>query len=172
MRAAAWQAMARGVADRRHPARHPTLATLGDDGPAARTVVLRGWSDGVAEMHTDTASGKVADLRADPRAALHVWLPKARLQIRLSGTSALAVGDEAAWARVPEGARRVYGGSPPPGAALDAWQDHDPAPCQSRFCVLRLRVLRADLLHLGEARHQRAIFRKDDEDWAGVWVAP
>jgi pyridoxamine 5'-phosphate oxidase len=35
------------------------------------------------ELHTDMASPKVAQINAEPRVALHVWVPKDRLQIRL-----------------------------------------------------------------------------------------
>lgn len=171
-RAAAWQAMARGVADKRHPARNPTLATCGADGPQARTVVLRGWDDGVAEMHTDTASGKIADLNTNPRAALHVWIPKAKLQIRLKGPVTIHEADAETWARVPEGARRVYGGTPAPGEPLTAPEDHDPAPDIAQFAVLRLAVARADILHLGAERHLRVRAIRGAAGWESVWVAP
>ncbi len=172
MRAAAWTAMGRGVADRRHPARHPTLATTGVDGPTARTVVLRGWDDRQAEFHTDTASAKIRDLKADPRAALHVWIPKQMLQIRLTGLVSQTIGDGDAWARVPETAQRVYGGTPPPGAPMASDREHDPSPDPARFCVLRLSVHRADLLLLGSERHQRVVATRSGDGWQSGWVAP
>jgi hypothetical protein len=172
MRTAAWQAMARGVADRRSPARHPTLATIGPDGPQARTVVLRGWADDVAEVHTDAASAKLSELRADPRAALHVWLPRQDMQIRLSATVGIVLNDADRWARIPEGARIVYGGDPTPGVPLGAAEDFRPGRDFARFAVLRLSVIRADLVHLGADLHRRAILRRDADGWTGGWVAP
>ncbi|MEO1686993.1 MAG: pyridoxamine 5'-phosphate oxidase family protein, partial [Pseudomonadota bacterium] len=125
-----WGRLARGVADRRCATRHPVLCTLGLDGaPQARTVVLRGCDPaaGVLEMHADLASTKMAELRAEPRAALHVWDPRLKLQMRLGAEVEMRSGASVAarWARVPEGSRRAYGGAPPPGEVLGAPEDHD-----------------------------------------------
>ena len=90
-----WQCLGRGVADRHHPARHPTLATIGPDGwPEARTVVLRGADPiaGTLTVHTDLHSAKVASLTAMPRAAFHVWIEKDRLQLRLACSVTLRHG--------------------------------------------------------------------------------
>ena len=95
----AWQRLLRGVHDRHAPARHPTLATVTPDGlPAARTVVLRAadQSAGRLELHTNLHSAKIADLRATPVAALHVWDNGSRLQIRLEADVAIATGPEVA----------------------------------------------------------------------------
>lgn len=164
-----WQRLGRGVADRRAPARHPVLATAGAEGGEARVVVLRGLdrAAGTLEIHTDTASGKVADLRANPGATLLVWDEKAKLQIRLRVTIAIAEADPAAWARVPDTARGVYGGTPPPGTPITAPQDHAPAPDPARFAVLTARLREIETLHLGTP-HRRAMFR----DGGATWLAP
>jgi pyridoxamine 5'-phosphate oxidase len=164
--------MARGVADRRHPARHPTFVTMADAGPQARTVVLRGWQDGQAEFHTDKQSAKVVELEAEPRAALHVWVPKQKLQIRLNCLVELVHSDPQRWDRVPEAARGVYGGSHAPGAVLDRPEDFEEAPDQARFTAVLARVQTADLLHLGDDRHRRAVYHRSDSAWLGQWLAP
>lgn len=171
-----WQRLARGVADRRAPARHPVLATAGADrGPSARLVVLRAADRGEArlEVHTDTASGKIADLRADPRAALVIWEARAHLQIRIEAVATILTGAEAAgrWARIPDGARQNYGGTPPPGTPLSDPADHVPAPASGRFAVLDLRIEAIETLHLGRTLHRRARFVRADE-FAGQWIAP
>ena len=53
-----WQRLGRGVADRKAPARHPVLATVGKNGGEARMVVLRGAdrATGCLEVHTDRKS--------------------------------------------------------------------------------------------------------------------
>lgn len=170
-----WQRLARGVRDRHAPARHPTLATVSTEGrPQARTVVLRAAdrSGAWVEVHTDLASAKVADVRATPFAALHVWEAHAHLQLRLEAEVEILTGAAVAevWAKVPEASRRAYGGSPAPGHpisdALAYLKDPDPAA----FAVLRLHLLRIDALHLGP-QHRRARFDRSAA-WAGVWLAP
>jgi hypothetical protein len=71
-----------GVADSRSPARYPTFATVAPDGtPEARTVSLRGASrsQSVLEVHTDIATSKIVALQHNPKAAFHIWLPRADL---------------------------------------------------------------------------------------------
>lgn len=176
LRERVWQRLGRGVADRRAPARHPTLATVGTDGaPEARTVVLRGavQSAGTVTIYTDAASAKVAELARDPRAALHVWEPKDRLQIRLALTVSVRTGAalDPLWEALSPGARRAYGGQPAPGLPID-----DPVSGyaetreRARFAVMEGRVERIEALHLGDW-HRRAAFARDD-GFAGGWIAP
>ena len=116
LRDRAWQKIARGVADRRAPARHPVLATVGREGGGeARIVVLRGADRQAATLvlHTDGASAKVGEVRAEPRATLLVWDPGARLQIRMRATIAARPGgdgrahpDLQARPRIPDEQRR------------------------------------------------------------------
>ncbi|MGB0497228.1 MAG: pyridoxamine 5'-phosphate oxidase family protein [Rubricella sp.] len=169
----AWSTLSRGVADRRAPARHLTLATIAQDGaPALRTVVLRGArrSDAVLEVHTDARSAKVAELRLDPRAAVHIWDPKARFQIRLSSRVEIVMGDAGAWASVPPRARAVYGEGPPPGAPVPEPVPQRGEGDQAAFTRLLLHLDRIETLHLGEDMHRRAAFLAPD--WAGGWIAP
>lgn len=173
---AVWDRLVRGARDRRARARHPTLATVGLGGGAeARTVVLRAADRAAAtvEIHTDTLSAKIAELRAEPRATLHVWDARARLQIRLRVAIEILEGPDAldAWARVPEAARLSYGASPPPGRPIAAPDAHAPAADPARFARLLARVEAIDTLHLGAERHARAIFRRED-GFAGRWLAP
>ncbi len=172
MRAAAWRHLSDGVANRDHPARTPVLATIGADGPQMRTVVLRGWAADVAEIHTDRQNAKIAEIEADPRVGLHVWLPQQRLQIRLSGTATLDHADTETWAAVPDAARKVYGGTPPPGTPIAQPDDYSPDPVLDRFTVIRISVASADLLFLGDMQYLRVQFSRDTTGWAGHWVAP
>lgn len=171
----AWTALSRGVADRRAPARHPTLATISPDGwPETRMVVLRAAdrAAGRVEIHSDLLAAKVAALRANRRAALHVWDASARLQIRLSAEVRILDGDAVAaiWQDLPDVTRHSYGTTPPPGQpiaeALDYRKPADPA----RLAVLDCRLIAMDLLHLG-SQHRRARYDAAS-GWTGQWLAP
>lgn len=162
-----WQHLARGTADRHHPARHPTLATLGPDGPDLRTLVLRAVhrDENALEFHTDAASPKAAHIAAHPAIALHVWVPKARLQIRARGTARIAQGDPALFAQLPEQAQSNYTG-PTPGTPLPA----KAAQTGPRFSRLLCTLTEIDALTLSDP-HQRALFQASDT-WQGQWIAP
>lgn len=174
--AALWQFLGRGVADRKSPARHPALATTSSDGaPSVRTVVLRAADPDAAtlEMHTDLRSGKIADLRRDPRACLLIWAPKPQLQLRLSGAIHIATGPatDDRWRRVPPGSRVAYGSHPPPGTPLDAPGDVETRDAADNFAVLTLALDRIDTLCLSRDGHRRASYARVD-GWQGVWRAP
>ena len=175
LHAQVWTRLARGVRDRRAAARHPTLATVSPAGmPQARTVVLRA-ADSVSatvDIHTDINSTKVTELRANPKAALHVWDGTAHLQLRLEARATILTGADVAeiWAQVPETSRIAYGSNPAPGQPVTdglAFVKHPDPAC---FAVLRLHVQAMDVLHLGRD-HRRARFVRGD-NWAGQWLAP
>lgn len=163
-----WGHLIRGVADRRHPARHPTLATIGPDGPEVRTLVLRGAcrAEGRLTLHTDAQSPKAAQIAADPRVALHVWLPRPRLQLRLTAHATLAPGDPARFAALPPEAQVNYGGAAP-GTPLPA---PEPPPDPARFLEIACILRRIDVLSLDAMPHRRALYRRED-GWQGAWIA-
>ncbi|ROU01215.1 pyridoxamine 5'-phosphate oxidase family protein [Histidinibacterium lentulum] len=172
---AAWQRLGRGAADARSPARYPVLATVSPDGwPEARTVALRAASrqGATLEVHSDVAAAKVAALRADARAALHVWDPRVRLQIRAQGAVEIVEGVAAGprWAKVPEGSRATYGKRPPAGEEIGGALEYEVLAERESFCALVLHVATLDLLHLGE-RHRRAMYDRES-GWRGRWLSP
>ncbi len=175
LQAQVWLLLVRGVGDRHAAARHPTLATLSPVGwPEARTVVLRA-ADPVAghlDLHTDLRSAKVASLRANPRATLHVWDASAHLQTRIEATVTILTGADVAdiWARVPDASRSGYGALHAPGLPIADPLAHDRTPDPASFAVLRCAVQAVDVLHLGP-RHRRARFDPAN-GWAGQWLAP
>jgi pyridoxamine 5'-phosphate oxidase len=170
-----WRHLTRGVADSRSPARYPTLATVAPEStPEARTVSLRGASraQSVLEVHTDMATSKVVALQHNPKAAFHIWLPRADLQIRITTFVDVLTGPDIdpQWDRVPEGSWVSYGTRPKPGTPISDVYAYEKPSNRDRFAVLKCRVLEIDLVHLG-ARHRRAAFVETD-DWAGKWLAP
>ena len=59
-------------------------------------------------------------LRVHPKAAFHIWLPTANLQIRLTTSVEILTGDavETEWAKVPPISRISYGTEPEPGTPI------------------------------------------------------
>lgn len=166
----AWSRLEAGVSDASAPARNLVLATIGPGGPEARTLVLRAADRGAGtlDLHADAASAKVGQLRADPRAAAHLWDAGASLQVRLRGEVEVISGEgaDAAWDRVPEAARVNYGGEPAPGGPIADPGAHEPGAARGRFAILRLRAREVEALLLGE-RHLRAVFSD-----GARWLAP
>lgn len=171
----AWQHLLNGVADSTSPARYPTFCTVSPEGtPEARIVALRGavQASGLLEIHTDSATAKVAALRQTPVAAFLIWLPEADMQIRLTTSVEIATGAgvEAQWRKVPAASRVSYGTLPVPGTPIANVFDYAKPADRAKFAVLNCTVTGIDLVHLG-ARHRRASFSAVD-GWAGTWLAP
>ena len=64
-----WSMLERGVKDRKSAFHTPSIATITATGsPTIRTVVLRGCAteDKTLRFHTDTRSGKIAELQENP----------------------------------------------------------------------------------------------------------
>ena len=170
-----WKRLTRGVHDRHGPARHPTLATATVEGkPKARTVVLRAADKvtGTLDIHTDLWSAKVAELRANPFAALHIWDASAHLQLRIEGQITISAGQDVAeiWEAVPAASRLSYGSTPAPGAPIAQALDYTKTADAGSFVVLRLEIETIDAVHLGP-HHRRARFDRCDQ-WTGTWLAP
>jgi pyridoxamine 5'-phosphate oxidase len=184
--AEAWRLIARGVADRRSPFHHPTVATVGLDGfPQARTVILRACDVPARRLrfHTDARSMKIAETTADPRAAIHFYDPGAKIQLRLAGELTPhrdgAIADEA-WAGSRVFSRQCYSVMPGPGVPLAAGGDFtlpdvtDAATAGGRanFVAVTFDVQRLEWLYLAAAGHRRARFDFTGEAPAAVWLTP
>ncbi|WP_237213153.1 pyridoxamine 5'-phosphate oxidase family protein [Falsiroseomonas oryziterrae] len=172
--------LARGVADRRSAFHTPTLATVGADGaPEARTLVLRGFDPAtrLIRLHSDARSGKVASLAREPRAQLHLYDAKAKLQLRLSGRTAVHASDEvadAAWRGSRDFSRMCYAVEPAPGTPIEVppAAPRDAEGGRANFVAILLRFETLEALELAAEGHRRARF-----DWRGgalqaSWLVP
>ncbi len=109
-----WQELSRAPHDRHHEWRTPTLATqgLGNNGPQARTVVLR-QADAPAynlRVFTDARSPKCAELVAQPMAQLTFWSKRLNWQLRVSALTTIELEGErvsAAWERIKQSPARA-----------------------------------------------------------------
>ncbi len=181
----AWALLADGIATRRGPFHTPTFAnTMHDGTPAARTIVLRAVSpaDWTLRFHTDRRADKFAGLAARPQVALHVYDPKEKVQVRLTGTAALHIDDataDAAWAASLPISRVCYAQGATPGAPLET--PHLPvtktgtneAIGRRNFAAVVITVQRLEWLYLLVHGHRRAVFtRAQDGSVAHQWLAP
>ncbi len=171
-----WHQLEAVAHDRRSAARHTVLSTIGlSGGPESRITVLRDANQtaGTVVVHTDSTTVKVAELRANPRAALHLWQAREDLQIRLRGHVEIAEGEAVRdlWTRVPNGSRPSYGVEPAPGTPISASDAYTRIINPDHFAVLTLVIAEVDIVHLSADYHRRARYCRAD-GWTGQWLAP
>jgi pyridoxamine 5'-phosphate oxidase len=173
--ASCWLELGRAARERDHGWHQAVVATVGQAGADARTVVLRDVDAAAHELvfYSDSRAAKVAELEADPRATLVFWASHLGWQLRLRCTvEALTSGLEVSsrWARLKlTPAARDYLSPLPPGAPLAPWQPDRAS--REYFCVLRMQVMSLDWLELHADGHRRARFTAGTEP-AGQWLAP
>jgi len=178
--AAIWQMLLhelhRGALDPKHPFRYLTVATLGDQFPQVRTVVLRQFTADLEFLvYTDARSSKVQELLEVPRVSLLFYHPKKQVQVRVQALATVHVEDELAqanWMRVSEKRKSEYQSELGPGKQImhpkDGWgssSDH------SYFSVLKFSPLSLEVLQLAKEGHLRIQFNCASE-WEGFWLVP
>ena len=107
---AIWQTLLhelhRGALDPKHPFRYLTVATVGEQFPQVRTVVMRQFTADLEFLaYTDVRSSKVQELLEVPRVSLLFYHPKKQVQVRVKALATIHVMDELAqehWKRVPD----------------------------------------------------------------------
>jgi pyridoxamine 5'-phosphate oxidase len=184
-----WWRLDEGVRERTSPFHTPTLATVSPDGPQARTVTLRRAERAARRVafNIDARSSLAAELRAEPRVALHGYGSAERTQLRLSGSARLHAADmvaSRAWTLVGASARRCYLVPPPgspsavPVSGLPAELEHraptgvESAGAFEQFTVVEISVDRIDWLYLHAQHKRRARFVWTGEQWQAGWLTP
>ncbi len=189
-----WRLLGRGVADRRHGFRLPTLSTVDEQGlPRARTVVLRRAipDAGVIACHTDARSPKVRELVHQPAVAWTFYDAGERVQVRATGKAEVLRPDEdsraeEAWQRTSLDSRRCYlaphaPSSTSPGSSSNlpsAFEERKPTQAESEAGRAHFRVVwtvieRLEWLTLRHDGHRRAHFELDaGHVTSAAWIHP
>jgi pyridoxamine 5'-phosphate oxidase len=175
-------ALTREFGDKPHVA---TLATIDKTGaPRARTVICRRvGADGSVSIASDARSEKNEQLRAVAQAEVVFWLPAAREQYRILGSTRVqgAVPADPAraeiWRSMSDAARALFAW-PTPGArridAPEAFPQAVPAdaPVPANFELIVVRPRRVEHLQLSAHPHRRRRWMLAGKWSAGAEVNP
>ena len=177
---AIWQTLLhelhRGALDPKHPFRYLTVATVGEQFPQVRTVVMRQFTADLEFLaYTDVRSSKVQELLEVPRVSLLFYHPKKQVQVRVKALATIHVMDELAqehWKRVPDKRRSEYQSKLDPATRIAApaagWESSSE---HSHFSVLKFSPLALEVLQLSREGHLRAQFDLAS-GWEGSWLVP
>lgn len=177
--------MVRGVKDRKSGMHTFTVATIGADGaPRLRTVVNRGFDPQTRTLrfHTDARSPKLDELAEDPRAAVHLYDPRAKTQLRLDTVATMHKdGDlrQSAWDATRDFSRECYRVIPAPGDEVDTplavtfTEGDDTEEGAQNFVAVTLHMHAMEWLYLASQGHRRARFAWDESgDLSQTWLVP
>lgn len=185
-----WNRLVRGAEKPKDAFHFPCVATLGAEGPEARTVVLRQVIPvtRVLAFHTDRRSPKLHELATDPRVAWHFYDRAGHVQVRVRARATVLTEGEQADARfawLPLRCRRTYLVSEAPGTPVEAptsalpraLVDRDPTEAEAavgrpHFALIETEAVAIDWLWLRPNDHVRAQFTWEDGAWNGVWCVP
>jgi pyridoxamine 5'-phosphate oxidase len=130
-----------------------TLATYGEEGPAARMVLFKDLLDGAFQFYSNYSSLKGRDLVHDRRAALVFYWSVTHHQVRVAGSVR----------RLGRAASQEYFASRPRGAQLSAAASRQSKVVRSR------EVLENRVLELAERYPQEVPLPRD---WGGFALRP
>lgn len=184
-----WVRFEHGASDTGAAYHLPAIATIEEDAPALRVVVLRAAhaTHRTLVCHTDRRSAKFAQLNAKDDMAWLFYDPQDKVQIRAVGHATIHLDDaeaDARWALSTTLARRCYLGQPPGAEAAEAtsglpaeFQHRPPSVAESEagrgnFAAISCTIARIDWLHLHIHGHRRAQFEFEDGNWRSRWVMP
>jgi 3-hydroxyisobutyrate dehydrogenase len=188
--ASIWESLESGARSRTHPFHTGVIATVSDDAPQARTVVLRKVIADTRTLifHTDQRSQKISELTKNPNICWLFYDTTERVQLRLSGVATLHYQDDLAsaqWENTKLFSRRCYLSIPPltrleqAGSGLpESLLKRNPTLEESEagwenFTVVETHIHTIDWLWLNSTGHQRAKFVwQSDGEVIANWIVP
>lgn len=164
-----------GYLKKKHPFRYPSLASIEDNSPTQRTVVLRDTTaDFELVMYTDDRSDKINQFELNPKVSLLFYHPKKLLQVKVEGKVKMIRSGkeyESYWSKVQGKSQKDFMTKNPPGTPLDNPDQVDYKEDEHHFCLLKLVPEHLEFLQLKRPNHIRARFDKSN-GWKGQFLNP
>lgn len=186
-----WKHLDLGAIDRNHPFHTPVFATISENIPHPRIVVLRRfWRKnprGLA-FHTHHSSAKVVEIKENPHISWLFYHPQERFQLRISGIATIHSNDELAdeqWDATGLFSRRCYIGEAPsqpsekPTTGLpEDLINRQPTKEESEqgrqnFVVISSTIDSIDCMELDVKGHRRSLFIWNEKgELETKWLTP
>ena len=178
-----WYFLEDGVKDRNSPFHTPTLITLENNNPSARTLVLRGVDreSETLRFHTDKRSKKIEQINSNPNSVIHIYSQNEKLQLRFKSnltlhTDGLLVDD--AWEKSYGMSKICYQISDTPGTVIKNQDGYEYVPKENHdgkdnFIVILAKIIEIEWLYLSSEGHHRAKFTRNKNNQLEVsWLVP
>ncbi len=184
-----WKNLDLGTLDRKHPFHSPTFASIDDNTPSLRVVILRRFWRKPPQLafHTHIGSPKIAQITANPNVYWLFYHPQEKLQVRIKGTAEIHTDDELheeQWLSTELFSRRCYVGEAPttvskkPTSGLpENLVDREPTREESEqgkanFVVITSTIDEIDCLEMNVRGHRRSLFTWENGELETKWLTP
>lgn len=178
-----WTLMEQGTKSYRAPFHYGTIATVHNQIPELRTVILRRVQAATRQLffHTDIRSKKTGQIKNNPQVSWLFYDEKLRIQLRMYASAALHTTNEIAdygWEHSRLASKLSYTTSSPSGTELQEPElinlnvkEADEATlktARSNFCVIETKIKTLDWVYLHHSGNRRALF--DYEAGTEKWI--
>lgn len=165
-----------GYSKKRHPFRYFTLATIQDDSPTQRTVVLRKLlNDFTLLFYTDSRTNKMKDFEKNPAFSALFYHPKQLFQVRCSGNAKIITDKNELlnyWNKIPENSRKDYITAKTPSTTIDNPDHVMYLEDKNYFTAIQLIPDTIEFLQLKRPNHLRIQYTKKENNWVGEFLVP
>jgi pyridoxamine 5'-phosphate oxidase len=179
----AWSKLQSAAKARHEPWHTAYVATVREEHPELRTMVLRGaeLTQRVVWFHSDLRSPKCHDLKRSPLGAVLFHDAQDHFQLRLNGNFSLdshSPESETAWKVLIPSSRRCYQGPFAPSTespVLSSNIPEEPAPPhlgRENFTRLIFTITQMDCLILKAKGHIRARWQFHEAGFSATWLNP
>ncbi len=185
-----WKNLDLGTLQRRHPFHQPVFATICDNEPSLRTVVLRRFwrRPPMLAFHSHKGSPKVSQIKANPNVYWLFYHSEEKLQVRIKGLATVHSGDalaEEQWHSTELFSRRCYVGESPtqiskkptsglPGDLINREPTREESELgRANFVVITSTIKEIDCLELAVRGHRRSLFTwTESGELETKWLTP
>lgn len=167
------------------------IATINEDAPEIRTVVLRKvlFDEEALIFHTDVRSPKIHQIKQNPCISWLFYDAALRIQVRFKAIAEIHHQNELAqkqWDASRLESRKCYLVEPAPSKQIqEVWEGIPDIAHQDlteqlvsngydNFAVVKTNLISCDWLFLNRRGHKRAVITKNlvENSWEGKWVQP
>lgn len=166
-----------GVSEKNHAYRFATLASIRNNQPKCRTIVIRAVENNFNIIfYTDSRSDKLEDFQNNPNASALFYNHESLLQLEVRGKAKIISDPEALnlhWKKVKDQSTKDYTTEKGPGTRLKHPDEVEYSDGNANFSVVELIANEVEILQLKRPNHIRSRFFKDeDSKWIGKFLNP
>jgi len=183
--AALWKLLLESVKSFKAPFHTGAVATVFENRPEVRTVVLRHADAEHKKLffHTDTRSPKISQLQQEPQLSWLFYDKDIRMQLRIAAAAVIHTANDVAneaWEQARLASRLTYTTSSASGTILSAPElinlnqtEVEPVlitTARNNFCVVETTVQEMDWVLLHHAGNRRALFNYNTQQFQWIQV--